>query len=98
MPGLTEQERRRHEALGQALRAARLRAGLTLVEVQELSAGEYRLAAASAYERGERGLSVWRAAGLARLYGTIIDALVEEATTREGPGSTSITPTAIATR
>lgn len=68
-----------HSALGRALRTARRNAGLTLMEVQELSAGEYKTASVSAYERGDRAVTVRRAAGLARLYGTTIDALVAEA-------------------
>lgn len=68
-----------HAALRRALRAARRNAGLTLVEVQELTAGEFKTASVSAYEQGDRAVTVWRAAGLARLYGTSIDALVAEA-------------------
>ncbi|MCU1493853.1 MAG: hypothetical protein JWO62_1617 [Acidimicrobiaceae bacterium] len=52
---------------------------MTLVEVQELTAGESKTASVSAYERGDRAVTVWRSAGLARLYGTTIDALVAEA-------------------
>jgi transcriptional regulator with XRE-family HTH domain len=73
-----------NEALGRALRAARRRAGLTLVEVQELTAGAFKTASASAYERGERSITVQRAAGLVPFYGTTIDALVEEAMSTTG--------------
>lgn len=56
-------------ALGERLRAARRACGLSLLEVESVSGGEFKASVVGAYERGERALSVQRLMGLASLYG-----------------------------
>lgn len=56
-------------ALGERLRAARRACGLSLLEVESVSGGEFKASVVGAYERGERALSVQRLMGLAFLYG-----------------------------
>lgn len=62
--------------LGQSLRAARRTAGLTLCEVEELTAGEFKTASLGSYERGDRQVSVQRLLRLADLYRTTVNDLV----------------------
>lgn len=68
-----------------------------LVEVDELVAGEYKRASVSAFERGDRGITVWRATGLTRLYGATLDALVAEAMPAPRSGSRRGSSTLVAT-
>lgn len=55
--------------LGERLRAARRACGLSLVDVEGLSEGEFKASVLGAYERGERSVSVLRLTGLAAMYG-----------------------------
>ncbi len=55
--------------VGERLRTIRRRHGLSLQDVQERSAGEFKAAVLGAYERGERSLSVQRLHRLAVFYG-----------------------------
>lgn len=63
-------------AQGELLRTARSRRGLTLHEVEAASAGEFKAASLSAYERGERAISVRRLLRIAEVYQTSIDELL----------------------
>lgn len=83
----TSHARYQRAAGGKPHRAARRNAGLSLDEVQKLTAGEFKTASLSAHEPGDRAVTVRRAVWLTRLYGTRIDALVKEAQGRELPGS-----------
>lgn len=76
-----------NRALGERLRAARRACGLSLVDVEGLSEGEFKASVLGAYERGERSLSVLRLTGLARMYGVDPGSLIplEEVSTGEEP-------------
>jgi transcriptional regulator with XRE-family HTH domain len=63
-------------ALGDRLRAARRRRGLSLTEVEAISRQEFKASVLGAYERGERSLSVHRLARLARLYDLPVQQLI----------------------
>ncbi|HLI15553.1 MAG TPA: helix-turn-helix transcriptional regulator [Acidimicrobiales bacterium] len=63
-------------AQGALLRAARARQALTLQGVEAITGGEFKAASLSAYERGERMISVLRLLRLASLYGSSLDELV----------------------
>jgi transcriptional regulator with XRE-family HTH domain len=54
--------------LGQRLRAARNRRGLSLIDVQELTEGRWTAGTLGAYERGSRSLRVHRLVELAEIY------------------------------
>jgi transcriptional regulator with XRE-family HTH domain len=54
--------------LGERLRAARNKRGLSLADVEELSSGELHANALGAYERGDRQIAVSRLVRLAELY------------------------------
>lgn len=71
-------------ALGERLRAARRARGLSLLEVESVSAGEFKASVVGAYERGERALSVQRLVGLAQLYGSSATDLLGDVTPPEG--------------
>lgn len=58
-----------NEVLGRRLRAIRRQRGLSLQEVQRVTAGEFKAAVLGAYERGERSISVPRLHRLAQVYG-----------------------------
>lgn len=73
------------QALGEALRRARRRRGLTLRAVQTGSRGRFSPSAVGGYERGERAISVVRFCELARLYRTPPDRLLREALDRVEP-------------
>jgi len=62
--------------IGHQLRLARKRRGLTLADVERISAGEFRHSALGAYERGTRTLSVPRLERLAALYATSVSELL----------------------
>ena len=67
--------------VGERLRAVRRQVGLTLQEVAEASENEFKASVLSAYERGERAISVPRLHRLARFYGVAVDELLP----KEGP-------------
>ncbi len=54
--------------LGEHLRRLRKQKGLSLLEVQSMSEGEFKASVMGAYERGERAVSAVRLARLAVLY------------------------------
>lgn len=54
--------------IGERLRRVRLSLGLSLVEVQARTGGEFKTSALGAYERGERALSIERLGRLAEVY------------------------------
>lgn len=56
-------------SVGARLRGLRLRAGWTLRDVEERSAGRWKAVVVGAYERGNRAMTVSRLAGLAAFYG-----------------------------
>ncbi|MEX2394756.1 MAG: helix-turn-helix transcriptional regulator, partial [Actinomycetota bacterium] len=57
-----------NERLGEHLRRLRKQKGLSLLDVQALSEGEFKASVVGAYERGERAISAVRLASLAALY------------------------------
>jgi len=63
-------------AVGLRLRAARKRVRLSLEAVESLSEQEFKTSALSAYERGERSITVPRLQRLAKLYGVPADSLL----------------------
>lgn len=73
------------DALGLALREARLRAGLTLSDVQKRSRGKFKPSAVGGYERGERTISVERLAGLGEIYAVAADRLLATALDKISP-------------
>ncbi len=54
--------------LGQRLREARKSRGWSLLEVEDLTQGDFKASVMGAYERGERSVSVQRLCKLADLY------------------------------
>jgi transcriptional regulator with XRE-family HTH domain len=75
---MTTQDRERMlaVALGVRLRAARRRKGLTLDDVAAQSNFEFRAPVLSAYERGDRNISLARLATLAEFYGCAVAELL----------------------
>jgi transcriptional regulator with XRE-family HTH domain len=73
------------QALGERLRAARRNTGLSLLDVQAKTSGEFRAGALSSYERGERAISALRLIRLAAVYGVPAETLLVEATRRHCP-------------
>lgn len=73
------------EALGEVLRDARRRRGLTLREASDASGDRFRPSAIGGYERGERSISVERFYDLAMLYGVPADRLLGDVLERLMP-------------
>jgi transcriptional regulator with XRE-family HTH domain len=73
------------EALGEVLRDARRRRGLTLREASAASGDRFRPSAIGGYERGERSISVERFCELALLYGVPADQMLAEVLERLTP-------------
>jgi transcriptional regulator with XRE-family HTH domain len=67
------------EALGRALREARVAAGLTLRDLRDRSDGHLKPSAVGGYERGERAISVERLCVLARACGAAPDQVLARA-------------------
>ena len=66
--------------IGKRLRRARKARGMSLIAVEEASAGEFKQSALGSYERGERSLSIHRLHRLAGIYTmTAADVLAPEA-------------------
>jgi transcriptional regulator with XRE-family HTH domain len=65
--------------VGAALRAARLRAGLSLEQLARRSGGRYKPSSLGGYERGERAISLARFCDLAYLLGAPPDQLLRDA-------------------
>ena len=66
-------------SLGERLRAVRRQRGLSLEAVDRASKREFKDSVLSAYERGDRTISVPRLRRLAELYGTTVDELLPPA-------------------
>jgi transcriptional regulator with XRE-family HTH domain len=67
------------EAIGEALRRARKRRGLTLHEVDRISQGRFKPSSVGSYERGTRTISAPLLCELSALYGMAPDRLLSEA-------------------
>jgi transcriptional regulator with XRE-family HTH domain len=72
------------KAVGQRLRMVRQQRHLTLEEVDAASNREFKDSALSAYERGDRIISVLRLQRLAAFYQVPVDYLLPPATTDDG--------------
>jgi transcriptional regulator with XRE-family HTH domain len=72
-------------AAGEALRLARVEAGLTLRDVRARSDGRFKPSAVGAYERAERAVSLERFVALARIYGVPPDRLMARVIERSSP-------------
>jgi transcriptional regulator with XRE-family HTH domain len=66
------------EALGDAIRDARRRAGMSLRDLERSSNGRFKPSAVGGYERGERDISTERLVELAYAIGTPPDALLSD--------------------
>ncbi len=64
------------QRVGERLRAIRLQKGLSLHDVEQASAKEFKASVLGAYERGERSISVPRLQRLAIFYGVPVDQLL----------------------
>lgn len=69
------------ETIGEALRRARKRRGLTLHDVDRISHGRFKPSSVGSYERGTRTISTPLFCELAALYGVPADRLLSEALT-----------------
>lgn len=67
------------ESIGEALRAARKRRGLTLHDVDRISQGRFKPSSVGSYERGTRTISTPLLVELSSLYGVPPDRLLSEA-------------------
>jgi transcriptional regulator with XRE-family HTH domain len=64
------------EELGRRLRSIRTMQGLTLADVEERSAGDWKAVVVGSYERGDRSVTVARLSELADFYGVPISHLL----------------------
>jgi transcriptional regulator with XRE-family HTH domain len=71
--------------VGETLREARRRRGLTLQQVGSASNGRFKASAVGGYERGERMISLERFEELSRVYGIPADRLLGEVMDRLEP-------------
>lgn len=78
-----------NEEVGRRLRAIRGQKGMSLQQVEELSAQEFKASVVGAYERGERSLSLPRMQRLAGFYGVPVDQLLPP--TDRSPGADTTT-------
>ena len=76
---------RLREALGEVLRDARRRLGLTIREAAARSGTRFRPSAIGGYERGERAISLERFCDMAALYGIPPDRLLADVLDRLRP-------------
>lgn len=78
-----------NSVLGDHLRRLRRQRGLSLLEVEAQSAGEFKASVLGAYERGERAISAQRLSGLAQLYEVPLRAMLPSGsiTSAVAPGS-----------
>ena len=65
-----------NRSLGEHLRRLRKQKGLSLLDVQALSQGEFKASVVGAYERGERAISAVRLARLATMYRLPLQAML----------------------
>jgi transcriptional regulator with XRE-family HTH domain len=76
-----------NQRLGEHLRKLRKQKGLSLIDVQALSEGEFKASVMGAYERGERAISAVRLARLAGLYRLPLQAMLPQSDDQaSGPG------------
>ena len=68
--------------VGERLRSIRLQKGLSLHDVEEASAKEFKASVLGAYERGERSISVPRLQRLGEFYGVPVDRLLPQSEDR----------------
>jgi transcriptional regulator with XRE-family HTH domain len=66
------------KALGERLRGIRMQKGMSLLDVQEASAGKWKAAVIGAYERGDRNVTVARLSELADFYGVPVTEILPE--------------------
>jgi transcriptional regulator with XRE-family HTH domain len=83
------------EQVGERLRNIRLQKGLSLHDVEQRSAKEFKASVLGAYERGERSISVPRLQRLAMFYDVPVDHLLprlgpEEAPPAEAPAEGAV--------
>jgi transcriptional regulator with XRE-family HTH domain len=78
------------EAIGRALRAARLTKGMTLRQTAAASDGGFAASSIACYERAERRVAVDRFCELCRVYGVAPDGVLRDALRRAmwDPGET----------
>ena len=94
MPGKDAQEGKEIAfsiAQGALLRSVRAQRAMTLHDVEAATCGEFKAASLSAYERGERVISVLRLVRLASVYGTTLFELIPsleagDGDEQDGPG------------
>ena len=77
------------QRLGARLRSIRRQQGLTLHDVEERSAGEWKAVVVGSYERGDRAISVAKLARLADFYNVPLHDLLP---TDEGDAATPVDP------
>lgn len=77
-----------NELVGSRVRSIRKQRGLSLQDVQRLSAGEFKAAVVGAYERGERSLSLPRLHRLAQFFQVPISQFLPQ----EEAGETTMAP------
>lgn len=75
--------------LGEHMRRLRRQKGLSLPDVQALSAGEFKASVMGAYERGERAISTVRLARLASLYRLPLQAMLPSGDDQDAPSTRS---------
>lgn len=81
---MTDYQRR----LGGRLRAIRQQQGLTLQQVEEVSAGKWKAVVVGSYERGDRAVSVAKLAELSEFYNVPVSELLPKEDLGHIPGAT----------
>jgi len=82
---VTDYQRR----LGGRLRAIRQQQGLTLQQVEEVSAGKWKAVVVGSYERGDRAVSVAKLAELSEFYNVPVSELLPKEDLGHIPGVTA---------
>jgi transcriptional regulator with XRE-family HTH domain len=82
---VTDYQRR----LGGRLRAIRQQQGLTLQQVEEVSAGKWKAVVVGSYERGDRAVSVAKLAELSEFYNVPVSELLPKEDLGHIPGATA---------
>lgn len=78
-----------HVRVGEHLRRLRKQRGLSLLDVESASSGEFKASVLGAYERGERAISAGRLVRLGRLYDLPPQAMMPVDRVREPGGDSS---------
>jgi transcriptional regulator with XRE-family HTH domain len=81
--------------VGERLRSIRLQKGLSLHDVEEASAKEFKASVLGAYERGERSISVPRLQRLAAFYGVPVDRLLPQPDAGQVDAATAANATSV---